>query len=339
MRTIELRGREVMLIDQTALPEKVKFVRCRSAEDVAEAIRSMRIRGAPALAAAAGMAIALTAMRSRARTRGNLLREIRRSAKLIESTRPTAVNLFVGVRRVMEAVESAGNVEEMRRAAVEEAKRIAEEDVETNVKIGENGARLLRDGDTVMTHCNAGALATVDYGTALGVIRAAWRSGKKVSVIACETRPLLQGARLTAWELKRDGIPVTVITDNMAGAVMRSERISAVIVGADRIAANGDTANKIGTYSLAVLAKEHGVPFYVAAPTSTIDMSVGKGEDIPIEHRSPDEVRFIGGKRVVPDGVPVMNPAFDVTPAWLISAIITERGVVRPGELKKLFRS
>lgn len=339
MRTIEMRGREVILIDQTMLPEELRLVRCRSAEDVAEAIMKMKIRGAPALAAAAGMAIALTAMRSRARTRDALLRELRRSAKLIEGTRPTAVNLFVGVRRVMKAAEEAGDLERTKRAVIEEARRIADEDVTVNMKIGENGARLLRDGDTVMTYCNAGALATVDYGTALGVIRAAWKRGKRINVIACETRPLLQGARLTAWELRRDGIPVTVITDNMAGAVMRSEDISAVIVGADRIAANGDTANKIGTYSLAVLAKEHGIPFYVAAPTSTIDMSIRRGDEIPIEHRSPDEVVFIGGKRVVPRGVPVINPAFDVTPARLIKAIITERGVVRPGELRALFGS
>ena len=338
MRTIELRGKEVLLIDQTALPERLRIIRCRGPEDVAEAIREMRIRGAPVLGAAAGMALALTAMRSRARTRSGLLRDLKRSSRIIEKTRPTAVNLFVGLRRVMRAAMGAEDLEGTRRAVIEEALRMAEEDVEVNMRIGRNGARLLRDGDVVMTHCNAGALATVDYGTALGVIRSAWKEGKRVRVIACETRPLLQGARLTAWELKRDGIPVTVITDNMAGSIMRSEKISAVIVGADRIASNGDTANKIGTYSLAVLASAHRVPFYVAAPTSTIDMSISTGEDIPIEHRSPDEVIFIGRKRLVPEGVPVRNPAFDVTPASLISAIITEKGVVRPDRLKELFR-
>ncbi|MEM2878281.1 MAG: S-methyl-5-thioribose-1-phosphate isomerase [Candidatus Hadarchaeales archaeon] len=338
MRTIELRKGEVVMIDQTALPERLKFVRCRNAVEVAEAIKQMRVRGAPALAAAAGMALALTALNSRAKTKAELLRELKRSAGIVGKTRPTAVNLFVGLERVMRAASGARGLEDSKRAAVEEARRIADDDVRINMKIGENGEKLLRDGDTVMTHCNAGALATVGYGTALGVIRAARSNGKRISVIACETRPLLQGARLTAWELKRDRIPVTVITDNMAGSVMRSGKVSAVIVGADRIAANGDTANKVGTYSLAVLAKEHRIPFYVAAPSSTIDMKTKTGDDIPIEHRGPDEVVFAGGRRVVPEGVTVMNPAFDVTPASLIKAIITEIGVVRPDKLNSLFR-
>jgi len=337
MRTIELRKGEVVLIDQTVLPERLRLIRCRSAKDVGRAIKSMQIRGAPALGVAAAMALALTAMHSRARTKSDFMRELRSSAKFIEGTRPTAVNLFVGVRTSLKKAEMADGLEEAKMAVIAEAKRLTDEDVRTNRRIGKNGEKLLKAGDTVMTHCNAGALATAGYGTALGVIRAAWERGKKVKVIACETRPLLQGARLTAWELKRDGIPVTVITDNMAGSVMRYQKISAVIVGADRIAANGDTANKIGTYSLAVLAKEHSVPFYVAAPSTTIDMSIRSGDEIPIEHRSPQEVIFVGKKRAVPEGVPVMNPAFDVTPARLITAIITEKGVVSPHRLKTLF--
>ncbi len=338
MRTIELRGGEVILIDQTLLPGKLIRIRCRSAEEVAEAIERMRVRGAPALAAASAMALSLTALRSKARTKAQLLRELERAAKMVSRTRPTAVNLFVGLRRALDAAKSAPDLESARKAVTSETRKIADEDVRVNRKIGENGGALLKDGDVVLTHCNAGSLATVDYGTALGVIRSARKGGKHISVIATETRPLLQGSRLTAWELKRDGIPVTVITDSMVGSVMSKRKISSVIVGADRIAANGDAANKIGTYSIAVLAKEHKIPFYVAAPTSTIDMSLRKGRDIPIEERSPEEVIFIRGKRIVPKGVKVLNPAFDVTPAKYIRAIITEKGVVRPNELHKLFK-
>ncbi len=298
----------------------------------------MQVRGAPALAAAAAMALAVAALRSKARTKAQLLRELRRSADVVGRTRPTAVNLFVGLRRALDAARAAPDTDRARSAVVREAKRIAEEDVEVNKRMGENGAKLLKSGDVVLTHCNAGALATVDYGTALGVVRSAWRKGKRIKVIATETRPLLQGARLTAWELKCDGIPVTVITDNMVGAVMQSGQVNVVLVGADRIAANGDTANKIGTYSIAVLAKEHRVPFYVVAPTSSIDMSLRTGKEIPLEQRSADEVTFIGGLRIVPKGVNVLNPAFDVTPACLITAIVTEKDTVNPSELKSLFR-
>jgi len=337
LRTIELRGNEVLLIDQTLLPSKLVTVRCRSAEDVARAIELLQVRGAPALASAAAMALAITALRSKAKTTASLMRELDSAGKRIGRTRPTAVNLFVGLERALGAARVATDLESVRKAVVREAKDIADEDVAVNKKMGENGARLVKDGDVVLTHCNAGALATAGYGTALGVIRAAHGRGKKITVIATETRPLLQGARLTAWELKRDGIPVTVITDNMVGHVMSTRKVNAVIVGADRIVANGDTANKIGTYSIAVLAKEHGVPFYVAAPTSTIDMRLKSGEEIPIEERSPEEVIFIRGVRVVPKGVKVFNPSFDVTPARYIKAIITERGVVKPGEVGKLF--
>ncbi len=327
----------MVLIDQTMLPRKFRLVRCRNAEEVATAIERMQVRGAPALAAAAAMALAVTVLRSKARTKAQLLGELRRAAGRIRRTRPTAVNLFVGLNRVLKVAKTAPDIDRTCSAVVREAKRIAEEDIKANKKMGENGARLLKGGDVVLTHCNAGALATVDHGTALGVIRTAWQKGKRISVIATETRPLLQGARLTAWELKRDGIPVTVITDNMAGAVLQSGKVDAVLVGADRIAANGDTANKIGTYTIAVLAKEHHVPFYVVAPTSTIDMTKRTGKNIPIEQRPAEEVAFIGRTRIVPKGVKVLNPAFDVTPARLITAIVTEKGIVRSGELRKLF--
>lgn len=339
MRTIELRGDEVILIDQTQLPLRLVRIKCRSAEEVAEAIEQMKIRGAPALAAAAAMALAITAVKSRARTKGQLLRELERAGRRIGRTRPTAVNLFVGLERALAAARSAADVEDVRKAVVREAEAIAEEDVKVNRKIGENGAVLMEDGDVVLTHCNAGSLATVDYGTALGVIRAAHSSGKKIEVIATETRPLLQGARLTAWELSREGIPVRVVTDGMVGYLMAKGMIDKVVVGADRIAANGDAANKIGTYSIAVLAKEHRIPFYIAAPTSTVDLKVKTGAEIPIEERRPEEVIFFRGVRVVPKGVKVFNPAFDITPARYITAFITERGVVKPGELSKLFKS
>ncbi len=338
-RTIELRGDEVILIDQTQLPSKLVAIRCRSAEDVAVAIERLAVRGAPALAAAAAMAIAITALRSKAKTKSQLMNELKRAGERIRKTRPTAVNLFVGLERTLKAASSAADVKGVREAAVRVARAIAEEDIAANRKIGKNGAALLKDGDVVLTHCNAGSLATVDYGTALGVIRAAHEAGKRIKVIADETRPLLQGARLTAWELQRAKIPVTVITDSMVGHVMSRVGVNAVVVGADRIAANGDTANKIGTYTVAVLAKEHGVPFYVAAPTSTIDMKLKTGKEIPIEERNPDEVACIRGVRVVPKGVNVFNPAFDVTPARYIKAIITEMGVVKPGELSRLFKA
>ncbi len=337
MRTIELRDKDVLMIDQTLLPNKLKVIRCRSAEEVARAIEGMKIRGAPALAAAAAMGLAVTALRSRAKDKAALMKELESAAKRIGKTRPTAVNLFVGLERAISAARNAQGLEAARKAVASEAQRVAEEDIEVNRAIGRNGAKLLKSGDTVMTHCNAGSLATVDYGTAEGVFRAAWESGKKIKVIAKETRPLLQGARLTAWELKRDGIPVKVIVDSAAGYLISRGDIDAVVVGADRIVANGDTANKIGTYPLALVAKEHGVPFYVAAPLSTIDMKIKSGEDIPIEFRDQEEVAVWGAKRYVPKGVEVLNPAFDVTPARLITAIITEKGVVKPDNLKSFF--
>ncbi len=337
MRTIELRGKDVLMIDQTLLPNELKVIRCRSAEEVARAIEGMKIRGAPALAAAAAMGLAVTALRSRARDKASLMEELERASERIAKTRPTAVNLFVGLERAMSAASDAKDVGAAKKSVASEAQRAAEEDIEVNRAIGRNGAKLLKNGDTVMTHCNAGSLATVDYGTAEGVFRAAWEAGKKIKVIARETRPLLQGARLTAWELKRDGIPVKVIVDSAAGHLMAHGQIDVVVVGADRIVANGDTANKIGTYPLALVAKEHGVPFYVAAPLSTIDMKTKSGKEIPIEFRDQEEVAVWGTKRYVPKGVEVLNPAFDVTPAKLITAIITEKGVVKPNDLKSLF--
>jgi methylthioribose-1-phosphate isomerase len=334
LRTIELRGNSVVLIDQTKLPQKLRLVRCKNAEELARAIKRMQVRGAPALAAAAAMALAVTALRSKAKTKAQLLQELGRAADVVKRTRPTAVNLFVGLKRVMDVAQASASVEQTRKAVACEARRIAEEDIEVNKKIGKNGAKLLKDGDVVLTHCNAGALATVDYGTALGVIRSAWREGKKIKVIATETRPLLQGARLTAWELKREGIPTTLVVDSAVGHLMARGEVTKVLVGADRIAANGDAANKIGTYTIAVLAKEHRVPFYVVVPTTSIDLNTPTGKGIPIEYRAPQEVQFIQGKRISPKGVKILNPAFDVTPARLITGIVTERGVVKPSELK-----
>jgi methylthioribose-1-phosphate isomerase len=283
------------------------------------------------------MALAITALRSKAKDKTQLLRELERAARRIKKTRPTAVNLFVGLNRALMAAKKEREIKNIKKAVVREAQRIVDEDIKVNRAIGKNGEKLLKDGSRVLTHCNAGALATVDYGTALGVIRAAAEAGKRVEVVVTETRPLLQGARLTAWELKRDGIPVKVVVDSAAGHLMAQRKIDAVIVGADRITSNGDAANKIGTYTLALLAKEHGVPFYIAAPTSTIDMSIKWGKEIPIEYRKQEEVILTGNVRSVPRGVEVLNPAFDVTPARLITSIITERGVVKPGDLKSLF--
>jgi methylthioribose-1-phosphate isomerase len=334
LRTIELRGNSVVFVDQTELPRRVKLVRCKSAEELARAIKRMQVRGAPVLAAAAAMALAITALRSRAKTKARLMRQLKRAADVVKRTRPTAVNLFVGLKRVMDVAQAAATVEQIRQGVVREARRIADEDVEVNERIGKHGAELLKDGDVVLTHCNAGALATVGYGTALGVIRSAWRMGKKIRVVATETRPLLQGARLTAWELKREGIPTTLVVDSAVGHLMARGEVTKVLVGADRIAANGDVANKIGTYTIAVLAKEHRVPFYVVAPIATIDLNTPTGNEIPIEYRAPHEVQLFQGRRIAPKGVKVLNPAFDVTPARLITGIVTERGVVKPSKLR-----
>jgi len=302
---------------------------------MASAIQFMKIRGAPLIGAAAAYGLALTAYHSKARNRAELIRQIRNSAELLKKTRPTGVNLFWAVDRVLEkARRTLGSVGMMAKVVVEEAKRIADEDVQMNKKIGEHGSRLIEDGDTVLTHCNAGSLATVDYGTALGVIRTAWEIGKKISVVVTETRPKLQGSRLTAYELKRDGIPFTLITDSMVGYVMSQRLVNKVVVGADRIVRDA-VVNKIGTYAIAVLAHEHQIPFYVAAPTSTFDLT-HFSQDIIIEERDPNEVTHFGSEGVAPQGVTVLNPAFDVTPMKYVSAVICEKGILSTKEWKRL---
>ena len=317
------------LLDQTRLPSEEVWLPMAGYQQVAAAIRSLQVRGAPAIGVAAAYGLALAAGTSTTSDREALLSELRSAASELAATRPTAVNLSWALERVTRAAEAASDAAAIRQAVVEEAERIQREDIEANRELGRLGADLVRDNSTILTHCNAGALATAGYGTALGVVRAAVEQGKRVRVVATETRPLLQGARLTMWELARDSIKSTLIVDSAAGALMRRGGVDLVVVGADRIAANGDTANKIGTYALAVLAKEHGLPFYIAAPTSTIDLSLADGDGIPIEERDPDEVAEVAGRRVAPEGVAVANPAFDVTPHKFVTAIITERGIAR----------
>lgn len=333
--TIEWTAEGVIMIDQTRLPRETAFVTCRSYIEVADAIRSMVIRGAPAIGVAAAMGVALGALQS-----NDLDADMPMICDTLARTRPTAVNLFWALDRMKKLYASirTEGVNEIRSRLVAEAKNIREEDIAINEAIGRNGADLVPDGKTVLTHCNAGALATAGFGTALGVIRAAVRMGKKIDVFADETRPFLQGARLTAWELQRDGIEITLITDNMAGHFLKSGRIGCVIVGADRIAANGDVANKVGTYGVAVLAKENQVPFYVAAPLSTLDLTLASGDEIPIEERAAKEVTHVQGVQVAPEGIKVANPAFDVTPNRYVTAIITERGVARPPYAEALRR-
>ena len=330
---IEWTNEGVVMLDQRRLPAEVVHRTYTDYRDVARAIQSMEIRGAPAIGVAAAMGVALGVLRSPARTLDALKAELPVICDALARTRPTAVDLFWAIermkRRFEQACAASADLASVRRALVDEAQQIHREKREHDQAIGRFGAELMPAEGEVMTHCNTGALATAGIGSALGVIRVAVEQGHKLRVLVPETRPYLQGARLTAWELSQDGIPLTLITDNMAGHFLKSGRVSAVVVGADRIAANGDTANKIGTYTMAVLAHEHRVPFYVAAPTSTLDLSVSSGENIPIEERSPEEVTHIQGMRIAPD-VPVANPAFDVTPARLITAIITERGVARP---------
>jgi methylthioribose-1-phosphate isomerase len=328
VETIQWTTGGVVMIDQTRLPRETVFVTCKTYEAVANAIRTMVIRGAPAIGVAAAMGVALGVQKADPK---NLDSEFESICSTLASTRPTAVNLFWAIERMKRLYNGLRGrpFEEIKDRLVSEARLICQEDIEINRGIGRNGAHLVPDGKSILTHCNAGALATAGFGTALGVIRAAVEAGKKVDVLADETRPFLQGARLTAWELQQDGIPTTLITDNMAGHFLRSGRIGCVIVGADRIAANGDVANKIGTYSVAVLAKENGVPFYVAAPVSTLDLTLESGERIPIEQRPVSEVTHVFGVLVAPDGIAVANPAFDVTPARYVTAIITEKGVAR----------
>jgi len=314
IQTLEWTDEGVRFIDQTKLPTEEVYVNCTTHQEVADVIRNMVVRGAPAIENAA-----------------DLKQELDHICEIIGQTRPTAVNLFWAIRRMQAKFETlrARPVAQIKQALVEEAQRMHAEDIAANQAMGRHGATLMPASGGVLTHCNAGALATAGYGTALGVIRAAVEQGKKIHVYADETRPFLQGSRLTAWELMKDGIPTTVISDNMAGAMMNQGKIAAIVVGADRIAANGDVANKIGTYTVAVLAKEHGIPFYVAAPISTVDLDTPDGSKIPIEQRNAREVTHIAGKQMVPDGVEIENPAFDVTPAKYVTAIITELGIAR----------
>jgi len=341
-RTVEWKNNAVVMIDQRVLPARERYNTYRDYKGVARAIKDMVVRGAPAIGVAAAMGVALGALKVRTKDIKKFRREFKKIARHLAATRPTAVNLFWAIERMKGVVDAhpGATVDELKALLVEEARTIHDEDIEICRTIGRRGGRLLKKNSTVLTHCNAGALATAGYGTALGVIRGAVEQGKNIRVFADETRPFLQGSRLTAWELKKDGIETTLITDNMAGAMMKAGLVDAVVVGADRIASNGDVANKIGTYTVAVLAREHKIPFYVAAPLSTIDMAIRDGGGIPIEERSPREVTHIKECRIAPAGIGVRNPAFDVTPNRLVTAIITEKGVVkRPfrAGIKKLF--
>src|SRR5450432_1224398 len=331
IQTLEWTDRGVRFIDQTKLPTEETYVNCTTYLEVADVIRNMVVRGAPAIGVAAAMGIALGVQKSKAEDVGDLKREFDEICKVIGETRPTAVNLFWAIRRMGAKFETlrVRPVAQIKLALVEEAQSMHAEDIAINQAMGKHGAALMPASGGVLTHCNAGALATAGYGTALGVIRAAVEAGKKIHVYADETRPFLQGSRLTAWELMKDGIPTTVISDNMAGVMMSQGKIGAIVVGADRIAANGDVANKVGTYTVAVLAKENGIPFYVAAPFSTIDLATPDGSTIPIEQRASTEVTEFRGQAMTPPGVEIENPAFDVTPAKYVTAIVTERGIAR----------
>ncbi|MEW6502697.1 MAG: S-methyl-5-thioribose-1-phosphate isomerase [Chloroflexota bacterium] len=321
----------LVLLDQRSLPHRIQYVICKDEQQTAEAIRKMVVRGAPAIGAAAAFGLALAAFRCNCQTTEEFLRHIENAAQQLTAARPTAVNLQWALKRIIrKVVEAEGTIEDLRRLVLDEARRIADEDVRINQQIGLNALKILPEEINFIHHCNTGALATVDYGTALGIIRTAHEHGRKVFVFVDETRPRLQGAKLTAWELQQLDIPFKVIVDGASGFVMKRFRIDAVVVGCDRVAANGDTANKIGTYNLALAAKAHGVPFYVACPTSTIDLSIANGDLIPIEERDSEEITHLEGKAICPRGTDVFNPAFDVTVAELITAIITENGVCYP---------
>ena len=332
MRSVEWAGGVVRMIDQRRLPHACVILEYRDYREVAEAIRDMVVRGAPAIGAAAAFGLALAARQSQATDRAGLLRDLHEAAACLRATRPTAVNLAWALERMLRRAgdPSLASAPAIIAAVEAEAVALAEEDVEVNQRMGRVGAQVVSDGDNILTHCNAGALATVDYGTALGVVRAAHAQGKRIHVWVDETRPRLQGARLTAWELVQAGIPMTLIADNAAGYLMRAGRVQLVLFGADRIAANGDVANKIGSYKLAVLAKENGIACYSVAPTSTVDLSLASGDQIPIEERAAEEITIINGERIAPEGVRVFNPAFDVTPHRYLTGIITENGIAYP---------
>ena len=341
LRTIEWKNNKVVMIDQTKLPNELIFVEYDDFNQVADAIRTLVVRGAPAIGVSGAFGLALAVLQSHAITKDELISDLEKARKILFATRPTAVNLGWGLEKIMTVAKSGDSVEQIKELVISEAKKMADEDIEINKTMGKNGSVLFDDNDTIMTHCNAGALATVAYGTALGVIRATRESGKNIKVIATETRPIQQGSRLTAFELKHDGFDVSLIPDTAVGYSMANGLVNKVIVGADRIVKTGHVFNKIGTYQVATMAKQHGIPFYVAAPLSTIDMET-KVEDVIIEMRKGSEVTGIGDKKTAPDGINVINPAFDMTPPELISGIITEKGVARaPYEesIKKLFEA
>ena len=341
LRTIEWKNDSVVMIDQTKLPNELVFVKYTDYNDVANAIRTLVVRGAPAIGVSGAFGMALAVLQSSSESLDGLLSDLEKAKKILFETRPTAVNLSWGLEKIMEVAKQGKTVSEIRDTIITKAKQMAEEDINTNKKMGKNGAELFHDNDTIMTHCNAGALATVAYGTALGVIRATKESGKNIKVIATETRPVQQGSRLTAFELKHDGIDVSLIPDTAVGYTMANGLVNGVVVGADRILQTGHVFNKIGTYQVATMAKQHNIPFYVAAPLSTFDLE-NRPEDVIIEQRKASEVTGIGDKRTAPDGINVINPAFDMTPPELISGIITENGIAKPPfeqSIKKLFEA
>ncbi|HMK60765.1 MAG TPA: S-methyl-5-thioribose-1-phosphate isomerase [Dissulfurispiraceae bacterium] len=340
VKTIEWKGNKVMMLDQSRLPHEVVYVECADYHKIAEGIKKLWIRGAPAIGIAAAMGIALGAQEISASSFDEFVEGMQPVFNTLLGTRPTAVNIQWAVVRIKKFLQNHNreSIDKLKKMLIDESNRILDEDIAVNRAIGEWGAQFIKDGDTILTHCNAGSLATGGYGTATAPMLVAKEQGKQIHVISDETRPVMQGARLTSWELMQSGIPVTLITDNTAGALMKKGMIDLTIVGTDRTTRNGDVANKIGTYTVAVLCKEHGIPFYVAAPMSSIDFDMPSGDMIPIEERSPDEVRTINGHKVAPEGVNVINLAFDVTPAKYVSAFFTEKGVFNPGDLKKLVR-
>ena len=341
LRTVEWKDNSVIMIDQTKLPNSLEYVTYNDYNQVADAIRTLVVRGAPAIGVSGAFGLALAALQSDAKEKNQLIQDLEKAKKILFETRPTAINLSWGLEKIMKIAEQGKTVSEIRDTVIVKAKEMAEEDININKQMGKNGAELFQDNDTIMTHCNAGALATVAYGTALGVIRATNESGKNIKVIATETRPVQQGSRLTAFELKHDGIDVSLIPDTAVGYTMANDLVNGVVVGADRILQTGHVFNKIGTYQVATMAKQHNVPFYVAAPLSTFDLK-SRPEEIIIEQRNPSEVTGIGDKKTAPDGISVINPAFDITPPELISGIITENGIAKPPfekSIKELFQA
>ena len=333
---IKWLGDRVRLLDQTRLPGGEVYLELNGYQDIASAITELKIRGAPAIGIAGAYGVALGALKIKSKSKGEFLEKLQGVISTLSLTRPTAKNLFWAIERMQKVAQSGRDIKEIKELLIAEAEKIHAEEVESSKKMSQFGSELIEDGFRILTHCNTGALAAPSYGTAFGAIRWAKEEGKKIKVYATETRPLLQGARLTCWELKKTQIPSVLITDSMAGYLMSRGGIDCVILGADRIALNGDTANKIGTYTLAVLAKEHGIPFYVVAPTTTVDPTITSGDQIPIEERSPEEVTHIWGVAIAPEGFEALNPAFDVTPHHLISAIVTERGIIREPYIDKL---